>query len=95
MIDTPPSQRPMCDYPAAKARDFAERYAEPMSYHVENHMMELGIDPIKIGASDQEHGIQHVASFPHEADGGGNTPDGRLSLESRILDPNLFQRGGP
>ncbi len=29
MIGTPPSQRPMWDDPAAHARDFAERYAEP------------------------------------------------------------------
>ena len=34
--------------PAGHARDFAERYAEPLNYHVENRMMELGIDPLKI-----------------------------------------------
>jgi hypothetical protein len=31
MIGTPPSQRPMWHDPAAHARDFAERYAEPFA----------------------------------------------------------------
>ena len=57
--------------------------------------MELGIDPLKIGVSDREHDIQHAAFLPHEADGGGNTPDGRLNLDSGILNPELFQRLGP
>jgi hypothetical protein len=43
MIGTPPSERLMWHDPAEHARDFAERYAEPMNYHVENRMMELGI----------------------------------------------------
>ena len=34
--------------PAEHARDFAERYAEPMNYHVENRMMELGIPTDRI-----------------------------------------------
>ena len=61
MIGTPPSARPLWHDPAAHARDFAERYAEPMNYHVENRMMELGIDPLKIGVGDPEHGIRHAA----------------------------------
>ena len=95
MIGTPPSQRPMWHDPAAHARDFAERYAEPLNYHVENRMMELGIDPLKIGVGEPEHGIRHAAFIPHEADGGGNTPDGRLNLDSGILNPDLFKRLGP
>jgi hypothetical protein len=71
LIGTPPSKRSMWHDPAEHARDFAERYAEPMNYHVENRMMELGIDPLKLGVGDPEHGIQHAAFVPHEADGGG------------------------
>jgi hypothetical protein len=78
MIGTPPSKRSMWHDPAAHARNFAERYAEPLNYHVENRMMELGIDTLKIGVGDPEHGVRHAAFIPHEADGGGNTPDGRL-----------------
>jgi len=47
------------------ARDFAERYAEPLNYHVEIRMMELGIDPLKIGVGEAEHGIRHAAFIPH------------------------------
>jgi hypothetical protein len=95
MIGTPPSRRPMWHDSAAHARDFAERYADPLNYHIENRMMELGIDPLKIGVGDAEYGIRHAAFLPHEADGGGNTPDGRLNLDSGLLNPELFQRLGP
>ena len=50
MIGMPPSQRHMWHDPAAHARDFAERYADPMNYHVETRMMELGIPTDRIGA---------------------------------------------
>jgi hypothetical protein len=94
MIGMPPSRRPVWYDPAAHARDFAERYAKPLNYHVENRMRELGIDPLKIGVSDRENGIRHAAFLPHEADGGGNAPDGRLNLDSGILNPDLFRRLG-
>ncbi len=74
----------------AHAREFAERYAATLNYHVENRMMELGIDPAQIGVGDAEHGIRHAAFMPHEVDGGGNTPDGRLNLDSGILNADLF-----
>jgi hypothetical protein len=95
MIGTPPSKRSAWHDPKAHARDFAERYAEPINYHVENRMMELGIDPAKIGVGDPDHGIRHAAFMPHEADGGGNTPDGRLNLDSGIFNPDLFEPLGP
>ena len=40
LIGTPPSQWSMWHDPVEHARDFAERYAEPMNYHVENRLME-------------------------------------------------------
>jgi hypothetical protein len=89
MVGTPPSQRPMWRDPAAHARDFAERYAEPMNYHV------VGIDRAQLGVGDPKHGIRHAAFMPHEVDGGGNTPDGRLNLDSGILNFALFERLGP
>ena len=95
MIGTPPSERSMWHDAAAHARDFAHRYAEPMNYHVENRMMELGINPAQIGVGDPDHGIRHAAFMPHESDGGGNTPDGRLNLDSGILNVDLFERLGP
>jgi hypothetical protein len=95
MIGTPPSKRSMWRDPKAHARDFAERYAEPTNYHVENRMMELGIDSAQIGVGDPDHGVRHAAFMPHEVDGGGNTPDGRLNLDSGIFNPDLFERLGP
>jgi hypothetical protein len=95
MIGTPTSQRSMWEDSGAHARDFAERYAEPMNYHVENRMMELGIDPALIGVGDRDHGIRHAAFMPHENDGGGNTPDGRLNLDSGLFNAELFERLGP
>jgi hypothetical protein len=95
MTGTPPSARSIWHVPKSHARDFAERYAQPMNYHVESRMMELGIDPAQIGVGDPDHGIRHTAFMPHEADGGGNTPDGRLNLDSGIFNPDLFEQLGP
>ncbi len=50
MIGLPPSKRSMWHDSVEHAKDFAERYAEPMNYHVENRMMELGIPTDRIGA---------------------------------------------
>jgi hypothetical protein len=47
---------------------------------VENRMMELGIDPLKIRVGEPEHGIRHAAFIPHKVDRGGNTPDRKLNL---------------
>ena len=33
--------------------------------------------------------------MPHEVDGGGNTPDGRINLDGGILNEDLFERLGP
>ena len=59
MIGTTPSQRPMGHDSVAHARDFAERYAEPINYHVENRMKELGIPTDRIGA--RRYGYPHRA----------------------------------
>ncbi len=95
IVGTPPSRRPMWHDPAAHARDFAHRYFEPLNYLVENRMMELGIDPAKIGVGDPDHDIRHAALMPHEVDGRGNTPDGRINLDGGILNEDLFERLGP
>jgi hypothetical protein len=39
-----------------------------LNCHVENRMMELGIEPLKIGVGDPEHGIRRATFVPHEAD---------------------------
>ena len=61
MIGMPPSARQIPAHPELHARDFAGCYAEPLNYLVENRMMELGIDPAKIGVGDPDHDIRHAA----------------------------------
>ena len=80
---------------ADHAEDFARRYAEPLDWQVAIRMEELGIPNDRIGSSDRGHGLSGRAFNPYERDGGGNTPDGRLNLDSGILNPELFRRLGP
>jgi hypothetical protein len=83
MIGVPPSQRPMWHDPAKHALDFADRYAQPMNYHIENRMIELGIKDIDM--PDANHGIQWAAFHPHGTIGGSYAPDGRLIVDSGVL----------
>ena len=95
MLGTPPSSRPMWHDAAEHAADFSKRYAEPMNYLVEARMMELGIDPRHMGASDIDHGIRHAAFQPFERTGGGNGPGGRLTVDSGVFNPDLHADLGP
>ncbi len=54
-------------------------------------MEKLGIDKDFIGASDRKHGMVWRAFFPHEQDGGGNSPGGRLNLDSGVFNDDLMQ----
>jgi hypothetical protein len=88
MIGTPPSERSMWHDPAAHARDFAHRYAEPMNYYVENRMIELGIPTDRIGA--RKYGYPYRAFWPDETTGGGNVAGRRLTLDSGVLNTELM-----
>jgi hypothetical protein len=48
----------------------------------------------RIGASDRKHGAEWRAFFPHEQDGGGNSPGQRLNLDSGIFNDGLMQPVG-
>ena len=74
--------------PAEHARDFAERYAEPMNYHVENRMMALGIPTDRIGA--RKYGYPHRAFWAEETTGGGNVPGRRLTVDSGVFNLELM-----
>jgi hypothetical protein len=88
MTGTPPSARPMWHDPAAHAKDFAERYADPLNYQVENRMMELGIHTDRIGA--RKYGYPHRAFWPEETTGGGNVPGRRLTVDSGVFNTELM-----
>jgi len=92
MIGTPPSARPMWHDPAAHARDFAARYADPINYHVENRMMELGIPTGRIGFPDPDAGNRWAAFHPGGGEGGNNSPDGRLIVDSGLFYPDLLKK---
>jgi hypothetical protein len=81
--------------PADHAVDFALRYAEPLDYHAAQMMLDLGIPTKRVGSSDHKNGIWHATFHPHRRDGGGVTPDGRLNLDSGVLNPDLMIRLGP
>src|SRR5436190_13329362 len=93
MIGTPPSRRPMWHDPAAHARDLAERYSVPLGYSAEQRMTELGIHPDRIGMPDKNHGIQWAAFHPHGISGGSYSPDGRLIVDSGVLNMDLLKAG--
>ena len=90
MIGTLPSARPMWHEPAAHARDFADRYAEPMDYYVSQRMTELGIQ--EIGMPDRDAGIQWAAFHPHGTVGGNYAPDGRLIVNSGVFNLDLLNK---
>ena len=55
-------------------------------------MLDLGIPPDKIGASDPDHGFRHAAFHPGDRTGGSVTPDGRITVESGVVNPDLLAR---
>ena len=57
----------------AHARDFAERYAEPINYHVENRMKESAIPTDRIGGG--ETAIRTVPSDPRRRPAAATCPD--------------------
>ena len=53
-------------------------------------MHALDIPEQQIGASDHLRGVAWRVFFPHERDGGGNGPGGRLNVDSGVLNPELL-----
>ena len=76
--------------PAEHAVDFAKRYAEKLDRFAAERMEELGIPLERIGSLDHDHGIAWAAFNPHERDGGGISPGGRINLDSGALNPDLL-----
>jgi hypothetical protein len=91
MIGTPPSARPMWHDPAAHARDFAERYADPMEIIVAQRMRDLGLPDNQIGFADPDHGPEWHAFFPQEGKGGGVFGD-KIAADAGLFDADLMTR---
>jgi hypothetical protein len=92
MIGTPPSARPMWHDPAVHARDFAERYAQDLDLVVAGRMDDMGIHHSQIGMPDDIAGNDWAAFHPHGMEGGNNSPDGRLIVDSGVLNLDLLRR---
>ena len=76
---------------AEGARAYAIQNAETLDQWAALFMNKLGIDRDRIGASDRKRGVAWRAFFPHEQDGGGNSPGQRLNLDSGIFNDDLMQ----
>jgi hypothetical protein len=92
MIGTPPSQRLMWHHPAAHARDFAERYAWDLDLAVVERMRDLGLHDDQIGMPDDHRGIEWAVFHPLGTQGGYNSPDGRLVVESGWFNFDLLRK---
>jgi len=92
MIGTPPSRRGRWPDPAAHARDFSDRYAEDIDLAVSQRMVDLGIPRNRIGMPDDDRGIEWAAFHPLGRDGGYNSPDGRLVVESGLFNLDLLRK---
>jgi hypothetical protein len=88
MRGAPPSRRP--PDPVQHAKAFCREYFPELDYHAAQTMLDLGIPPEKIGDSDMEHGIRHAALHPHGTSGGTVTPDGRIILDSGVMNLDLL-----
>ncbi len=77
---------------AAHARDFAERYAHDIDLAVAERMTQLGIPDEKIGMPDDKRGIPWAAFHPLGKEGGYNSPDGRLVVESGLFNFDLLAK---
>ena len=71
--------------PAEHAKDFSQRYADPLDYHAAQTMLDLGVARDKIGASDPDYEFRHAAFHPSETTAGSFTPDGRITLDSGVM----------
>lgn len=78
---------------AEGARVYSIQNAEALDQWAALLMDKLGIEGI--GSSDRQHGIEWRAFFPREGDGGGNSPGGRLNLDSGIFNDDLMLNAGP
>lgn len=81
---------PRLDEPAEHATDFALRWADRLENSTEGRMHALGIPEGQIGSSDHAHGVSWRTFFPHERAGGNVTVDGRINVDSGVLNPELL-----
>jgi len=83
MPDKPPSE------PADHAEDFSRRHAEELDIVAGQVMMDLGIDPKRLGATDPED-LTYKTFHAGERTCGSLTPEGRITLDSGVMNPEAM-----
>ncbi len=94
MIGPSPSERGLPAVPAdpaEHARRSAREWRDVAESYVDRRMKELGIPEDRVGMPDLEYGITQAAFHPHASQGGGVSPDGRIVIDSGVLNPDLFK----
>jgi len=89
MTDRPPED------PSDHAVDFSRRWADRLDRYAAERMEELGVPPAQIGSGDHTHGIPWCAFNPHEKEGGGVSPGGRINVDSGVFNPDLLKDVSP
>jgi hypothetical protein len=80
---------------AEGALAYSIQNAEALDQWTAIFMEKMGIDKDRIGAKDRRNNVEWRAFFPDEVDGGGNSPGGRLNLDSGLFNDDLMQPMGP
>lgn len=83
MTGTPPGD------PADHAEDFSRRYAQESDIAAGDTLMGIGIAPKRLGATDPEDLVRQTF-HPAERSRGAITPDGRIKLDSGIMNPDAM-----
>jgi hypothetical protein len=63
-----------------------------MDDHVAQRMTELGIPEGRLGFPDPDRGGEWAAFHPNGTEGGNNSPDGRLTVDSGLFNLDLLRR---
>lgn len=90
MIGPSPSERGLPAIladPAEHAERSAREWRDVAETYVRRRMQELGVPEARIGSTDHRHVLGVSAFNPYERDAGGVTPDGRLNVDSGVLNP--------
>lgn len=72
------------------AVDFARRYAEDLEVATGQVMLDLGLPASRMGAKDWVRGGEHHTFYPDERQCGTVTPDGRILIDSGVMNPGVM-----
>ena len=93
MVGEPSAARPAVPPDAADhAEDFSWRYAEDLDIVAGQAMIDLGVPDDQMGAGDPRRLGEHHSFHPGDRTGGSNGPVGQITVDSGIMNPQLFDQ---